>query len=424
MAYGMNIQKTVTPRLAYWPILSSLVLILYFAELFFPPITAITPSAYVCLGCAVLWFALSFINDPRYYLNIQPFVLLSIVFYVFTIIIPFVCGYSVISNRYASLAFVPLGYIVYDYHRVHGHMRYLKYVLSVTGVLALITAVTTYSALIENSYIVRSIKSGGEHTERLATQGIGGYHFVYAIVAASPIFLYIFLKTKDIKIKIITAAAYIFSLMLITKSNYLTAFLTVILASLIILCGYLLSKGGKAVLYIPPIIVSVFLSLLFYDQVSAFIQSHIPERIARVVFDSSNETLWESLAEEFLYDRYPAISNSISGFFENPVFGILGAGVLGVTGEYLTGFGQHSHILDTFALYGGLIGAVAVIVSLQPFRKNGRWVKGDTYFSIAVAVSMFSIYVLNNASETVAVVFNLLFPLIRDHYIEKTDRIF
>lgn len=420
MRKNCDYKKGASSQLEYWPIISSLVLAFYFAILYFPPLTAVLPSNYVCLGCFVVWLILSVINDVSYYLNMKPFVLVAIVFYAFTIIIPFICGYRVIANRYASLILIPFGYMIYDYYKTHGCENYLKKVLLVSAAFATITALNTYKELVNNPYIARSIKSSGEHSTRLAARGIGGYIFVYSVAALAPLLLYIFLKSKKKTVKAISLTAYIFSIVLITKSNYLTAFLLVVITSAVVLCGYLLSRGERLMLYIPLIIVSVLLLTIFYDPIFSFIQNNIPERISKVLFNTSGHSMSKSISQEFIYDRLPSITNSLTAVFENPIFGILGAGRIGVSGNFLTGFGQHSYVLDTFALFGIIIGVIPLILLMQLFRRKGKWITTDFYLSIAMMTSVFFIYIMNNVTDAIAIVFTMVFPLVRDYFTENT----
>lgn len=423
MAYIKNVNKKSDTQLTYWPILSSLILLFVFAILCFPPLTAALHSAYVCLFCVMLWFALSFINDPQYYIDTKPFVLLSIVFYALTVIIPLICGYKIITNRYTSMSLVPLGFVIYDYYKQHGYTDYLRKIFLAVSALAAVTAITTYKKLLDSQYIVRSIKSTGEYSEILAKDGIGGYSFIYAVTAAAPIFLYIFLKSKKKPVRITALAAYAFSLLFIMKSNYMTAFLSVIISSAVFVEGYLLSKKKRGFI-LPAVFIIVSIAFVArFNSISGILEGILPNRISSVVFNPYSDSLVHSITEEFVNDRLPSYITSIKSFCQNPLLGILGSGRLDVSGKNLYGFGQHSHIFDTFALYGLIIGLLGIIVLVQPFRKNGRWVAEDRYFTAAIAVNMLFIYVFNNVTDSIAVIFTILFPLVRDYFEQKETQI-
>ena len=422
MRKNCDYKKGANSQLEYWPIISSLVLAFYFAILYFPPLTASLPHTYVCFGCFVIWLILSIINDVSYYLNMKPFVLVAFVFYVFSIIMPLICGYPVIANRYAGVPLVPFGYVIYDYYKSHGYTRYLRYVFISMFSLMSVTGVQTYLALIKNPYIARSIKSSGEYSAKLASRGIGGYLFIYAVAAAVPILLYIFLKSKKKYIKVLSIVSYVFSILLVTKSNYLTAFLMIIFSSAIVVLGYFISKGKKITLYIAFIVITILLITLFYQPILEFVQSHIPDRIARVIFNPESDSTISSIQQEFEYDRLPTVVDSFSSVIKSPLFGILGSSGLDISGEHIVGFGQHSYILDTFALYGVLIGILLLNIITHPFRSNGKWVKGDLYFTIAMATSVLFLYIFNNSSDSIAIMYTIFFPFVRDEF-NKPSRI-
>lgn len=414
MTVDYRYKKSPGSQFELWPIISSLILAFYFAILYFPPLAASLPHTYVCFGCFVMWLILSIINDASYYLNMKPFVLVAFVFYAFSIIMPLICGYPVIANRYAGMPLVSFGYVIYDYYKSHGYLRYLRGVLISAFSLMAVTGVNTYIALINNPYIARSIKSSGDYSQTLASRGIGGYLLIYAVTAAAPILLYIFLKSEKKYIKALSITAYVFSILLVTKSNYLTAFLLIALSSAVLVCGYFLTKGRKVALYVSFMIIAVSLSVIFYQPLSEYFQAHIPDRIARVLFSLEGESLLSSIHREFEIDRLPTIVESLGAVVKTPLFGVLGARGIDMSGEHLTGFGQHSYIADTFALYGVLIGILPLNIVTHPFRENGKWVKRDIYFSIAVATSMFCLYTLNNMSDSIAIMYTMAFPLVRD----------
>lgn len=397
-------------------IVSSLILLLLFIELVFPPITTLLKSSVVCFACLILWLALSALNDLKYYLHIKPFVLSSVLFFLFTVIIPYICGSAVIAHRYIDMAMIPFGYVIYDYYKEHDCKQDLIKIIGVSGVFAIITAITTYIALLDEAYISRKA-DGKEQTADLQAMGIGGYSFVYLVAAAAPIFLYIFLKTKSKRVKAATLIAFVFSLVFISKSNYLTAFLAVIIVSAVLLLGYILTRKKRKFVYSALLIIFTVLFITSFDTILGLAKDMLPQRIVQGLFteDSVAKSIWQ----EFTGDRLPMLLKSIEAFVKHPLFGNLGDGAIEMSGGFLLGFGQHSHILDTFALYGIIIGVWSVVILVHPFRKNGKWVKSDIYFSVAMILSAFIIYMFNIATNSIALVYTIIFPLVRDYFDEK-----
>ena len=109
--------------------------------------------------------------------------------------------------------------------------------------------------------------------------------------------------------------------------------------------------------------------------------------------------------------------NSIEALFAHPFFGLIGSSALGTSGEYLTGFGQHSYIFDTFALYGIVIGIINFFAILKPFKKDGRFLKHNASLSIAMAIFTVSIYLFNNATASIGIVICIIYPWVRDNFI-------
>lgn len=424
MTHNMNIisnrtERKVISQMPHWPVISVIILTIYFSMLYFPQFEALLPTNYITLACFLVWCALSFINDPGYYFNIKSYVLLSFVFYAFSIVIPIVCGYVVIANRYASLPLLSLGYIIYDYYKVHNQTRYLKKAFIIPSVFAIITAFVTYNALTDNSYIVRIITSLGSDAKEYYAEGICGYSFVYGVVTALPLFLYLFLKVKNKFLKIANMAVFVFLIMFIVKANFLTAFLVTIISSVVLLSGYLFKKSRKNIIYILLIILIVVLFVVNYSTILTAIENHIPRRIAAALFDSSGDSVIESVYADFNADRVNTITKSLEVIVKNPLFGVLGSGEIDTSGDFLTGFGQHSHILDTFALYGVLIGILCVFVIILPIVHCNKKRNTDVYFTVAIAVNALLILLFNNATESIAISYCILFPLIRDTFEQK-----
>lgn len=265
------------------------ILIIYFAELVFPLLNTVFDSSYVRIACLVAWLTISFLADPNYYSRqrVKIFSLLS--FYIITIFFAYLTQYSVIAHRYMNLALVPLAYVIYDYYSYHNKIRQLVYIVVITYVLALITAVITFLELLANPYIARSIKSNGEYSKALAKKGIGGYSFVYFVAASSIVFLYVCLKSKHMGKRLISMTAYIFSCAFVAKSNYMTALLIVVICSLVLIFLIEANKGffnGVIVLFLG---LAIVLLLLNIEKILKVIGEYLPDRIANVLLAEKGE---------------------------------------------------------------------------------------------------------------------------------------
>ena len=397
-------------------------LIIYGIETVFPPITTVFNSNLICMACLFGWIAVSFFYVSKYYLNQNLKYTYPLIFYFATIFIPYLLGAGVIGNRYMNLGLIPLGYFIFNYYKKHENLKSLKYISIIIAFFAMITFFTTFKALITNPYISRSIKNSGEYSASLARMGIGGYSFIYFMVVISVLLLYIFFRSKQKHLKMITMAGYIISLMFIMKSNYMTALLTVMIASVVLILSNYSQKGiyNKILLFI--LIVLLFFIMGNINIIIEKYADFIPSRIARVIVTGDNQSLFKSILDEFADDRLPTLRSSVEMFLKHPLLGMVGSGAveLNQSGE-LNGFGQHSHILDTFALFGFFIGIVNVFIIFMPFQIwNGKKERYDKMINRAMLVCVIGIYLLNNATPAIAFALGIFLPLVREIYgVEK-----
>ena len=388
-------------------IFAALALLLYFAELVFPKITTLFSSSLVCLICFCFWIFSVLTIDYKFLLKKNNFILLLIYLYLSTY--PLLFGNNTISNRYISMSIILCGSIIFQYYYVHNRLNILKKILTITLFLAFITMQITYSQLLLNPNISRSIKSSGEYSLSLAQKGIGGYSFVYFITALSVPLLYYAIKVKNQLKRIIATIIYVFSVVFIIKSNYMTAFLTVIVCSTILIM--LLIMSNKNIGFgLSIFIIGLLLILSFnVDNILTFIGDFLPDRISRVLISKNSETLTGSIMQEFLLDRFPTILTSLEALINHPIAGAVGSKSLEYSGNFLIGFGQHSFIFDTFALFGlfgGMIGGYAV---LSPMENNKIW-SNHFAFRIAMITCVLMLYFFNNATESIALVVTIIAP--------------
>lgn len=389
--------------------LAALVLVIYFAELVFPMVTTLLPSAIVRLVCFVLWLFFVTTTDTKFLLRKGNFALLTI--YVFMILYPAICGHSVISHRYMSMSLVFCGSIIFQYYYAKNKFFLLKKILIITVILSLITMLTTYGQLLLDPYISRSIKSSGEYSAGLARRGIGGYTFVYYITALSIPALYWGIKEKRKKMRFGALIWYAFSVLFIIKSNYMTALLTVVICSsmLVLVLSFSSQKWG---LGLGLVLAGTFAVLISNMQgIINLIAQYLPARVSRVLVTAGEKSVAASIAQEFLKDRWPVILSSVNTFLGHPIFGLLGSGTLGFDGEFLTGFGQHSFVFDTFALYGLLGGLLGTFAALRPLKRNNVWANHAALW-MAMATCVVMLYVLNNATESIALVTSIISPAV------------
>lgn len=376
-------------------------------EAIFPPVSTIANATLVSSICLMIWFLLSFCIDNRFYAKLRN--LYPLVFALSTFAIPYFCGYPMIGNRYLNLCLIPFGFLIFSFYRRHDRLSNLKRVILIMGVFAVITFFVTLRALIKDPYISRSIKSVGDYSKDLAKKGIGGYSFIYFITVISQLLLYSCLKTRSMILKLCTGIGYLLTLYFVLKSNYMTAFLIVGFASVVLL---FLNFSNRKYFILLFAIFSVALFVMT-DAFITFFPEIIPKRIAKVILADNGKFVLVSIWDEFIYDRWPVMQNSIAAFLEHPVQGILFANGLTTENGEISGFGQHSYILDTFSLFGFLIGIINVVIIFKPFRGMFRKCS-NIAINFSMLICTMGIYLFNNATPAIAMALGVIFPLIRE----------
>ncbi len=401
-------------------LIMDLLLVIYGLEAVFPPVTIYFNSTLICTICMFGWVCISFITDSDYYLKQDLRNTYPLIFIAATIIIPYLFGNGVIGNRYLSLCMIPLGYFIFNFYKEKERLNELKKVTMIICGFAVITFFVTLKALVQDPYISRSIKSWGEYSLDLARKGIGGYGFIYFTVIVSQFLLYIFLKSKLKFVKAFSFIFYLLSLFFTLKSNYMTALLTVLIASAVMIIRNYMGKN-----VINNIILILFAALMIIlalniDSIVANFSDFIPKRIAQIV-NNGNESITKSIFNEFVNDRWPTMLSSINIFLKRPLLGMVASKDITLTQDgYLAELGQHSHILDTFALYGFLIGLFNILIIFKPFRgTDGKKIGYGKALNAAMAVCIIAVYLFNNATPSTAFSFGIIFPLIRELYNTK-----
>jgi len=397
--------------------LMQVLLTLCFAELVFPPLTVMTSEYFTCLLCIVGWFCLSVIKNRAFYLRCPLYVLLSLVYFVLVVAIPYLFGFPVIGNRYSAISLIPLGYVIYKFHQKDGSLHIIKGAIIVAIILSAITAMTTIAALINNASVSRSIKGSGEYSETLKAQGIGGYWFIYYAAIMASIFLECMIYNHGKK-KVIYGALCALFAFLTFKSNYTIALVMMVLSFALLIAYYIFRKSRYRAIYALFFAFVICALYIAGDILWGTVVAVLPERVAEIFTMNSGNTALEQLADEFLLGRWPTMQTSIDAFLRAPLFGIVVSGEIGTAGIYLQGFGQHSHILDTFALYGIGIGIMTIYFLFLPFRKKDR--TEDTGFMLAILTSAVVVYFFNNATNSVAFAIGIVYPYVRDT-IRKTE---
>lgn len=396
--------------------LFDLVLLVWFLGIVFPPLNTLpVKRAAVCIACAFASIFLYLVMRIRRTGTLPLKIILVLTVYFLMILLPYFVGNGVIGNRYMALSLVFLGPVIFDFYRENDLLGHLKVILYIVGAFALVSAVITYYNLLTNSFVSRSIKSRGEHSESLERRGIGGYLLIYFVASVSLPVLFVFLNEKRKRLKKwLFLILYVFCLVFVVKSNYMTAFVTVLFGSLLMVFLYAAQERktrGKVLLF--TVLVAFFIAILNLDKLLALLEGFFPQRIASVLYSNEGEGILQSIFSEFREDRWPTIGESLRSFFNHPLLGLCFSGkIVSNQDGFLVGLGQHSFIADTFALFGILFGVASVWIVFRVLRfyRNER----VNALSAAMLLCVFALYFLNNATESIALAVGIVYPLVRE----------
>ena len=401
--------------------LFDLVLLVWFLEIVYPPLNALpVKRAPVCVACAFASILLYLVVRIRRAGTLPLKVLFVLIVFFSIVLLPHLMGNGVIGNRYLALSLIFLAPIIFEFYRGNGLLGHLKSILFIVGAFALVTGIVTYYHLLATPYISRSIKYSRDSAFDLERQGVGGYWFVYFVSAVAIPLLYVFLAEKEKKLKKwFCLFLFFFCLVFVVKSNFMTAFLTTLFCSLLLVFLFFTrGRGPKGRILLLFVLLAFFIAALNVDRLLLQLEGFFPKRIAAVLY-SGDENVLQSIFTEFMEDRWWTLQTSLESFADHPLLGLCFSGKMVYDNEgFLVGFGQHSFIADSFALFGILFGAFCTYAVFRPVRfyKHER----VNSLSLAMLFCIVSLYFFNNATESIALVIGIVYPLVRELYREPS----
>lgn len=385
----------------------------------FPPMKAIPGITLITFIFMFVWIFLAFTKNPFFFIKMPFHRLLTFVFILYTVLVPYLLGNDTIGNRYLAISQIFLFYIIYVFYRDHGKQKYNIGIIKWVIPFLIYSAVKTVLALCSNPFISRSIKSHGEYSLRVSSQGIGGYELIYFLTLFCIIQFYISFIHKE---KTISKKMHILNLMMlalfstvIVLSNYFTAL--VICVTSIILLLFIKFTNGTNILKRLAGIYLIILIIIYIKRISIFVV-----RIAITTLNPGKTldritAIYQKLqfgSDVALLDsRILTLHKSLDALSNNPVLGLISKKIEFDTDGYLVGFGQHSQILDTFALFGIFIGIAQIYILCQPYfiRIKNSGIKD---LPIVLMIAMMTLFFMNNVTASIGLVLFLIFPTIHD----------
>ncbi len=371
----------------------------------FPMFLLFFNNAILCLICELLWLVIAFLRSRRIIFKILVRYWYMQFYMFYTAFMPYIGKNPSIGNRYIYTFSIIFGFYIFLFYEELGLLNLIGKVVYALVPFFLFTFFKTYMAAFQNPWVLRQIDNST--SVGLLSQGIGGYSYIYFLNLLFGVSIVSSFQCKGF-IKVISLCFSIIIIILVTLSNFFTAF------SLCILCIIIMVSRRYYRLLVPVLLAIVFLYVLdssvILDIEKFFLQFLSQDgRIFAVLSATGNKSLINLFFEEFLRDRWPTLLMSIQAFIRNPFLGIIKSPILN-NGVYDTAYGQHSYILDTFALYGFLIGFLNIFIMLHPFFCYKVYIKSGMNYRKLLLIVIIVLTVFNNITHSIAIASTIICP--------------
>lgn len=239
----------------------------------------------------------------------------------------------------------------------------LKFLIIFIIALYCIWNTTTLIAVSTDGHIMRALVRNSDISVACAKRGIGGYGYLYSVVAMLPIGVYMLGTKQNIIIRAIIVYFVISGFILSYMSQY---FIALILSALIFPMLYIANKHKDGMNMSSYIIVFGMLILVFcsLESILDFLINivDIPS-LNRKLIGMQNTLLYGGDVEDSEFgERYERYMRDLGLILKSPLFGAF---------KY-SEVGKHSSILDFFAQYGIPLGIVYIKIL---FSSCTDWIK-------------------------------------------------
>ena len=380
----------------------------------FPPAEAVIGSQSFGIFLAIIWLLLAFMIRPRSKVIIGNHILIWGGILGYTILAPRLFDNSTIGNRYFSYLIPMMFYIAHKYNKIYsGNSRNLK-ILLVCIPFMVYTFINTLLALRENPWAARIIKTTDDtqQTYTMMKSGVGGYDFVYMMTFLTIIYTSIVihssrLEKKSLYIIFVKSLLLLLMIYFLIISNFFTALAIYTISFLILFLGSNIKLHTKILLSFMIVLVIGNLVAVNSDKLALLTgEGKTYERIQKLMDMEGVRTISQERSSEN--------NESVILFFENPIFGNINKNY-NFNGFNFEGFGQHSMILDTYALFGVFIGTMLIGCMLLPFW---YYLLSTVHFrnlALVMLISSFLIMYFNNFTSSLGLVLYFVFPSTWDY---------
>lgn len=376
-----------------------------------PPLGIDLAFRLLALGLAAVWAFIALMRRIQFE-NIHIWALVFILIIVYVTYIRYNSFSNLIKQINWYMFFVE--FVIFSYYCKKDCWDELSFVLPLIFILLIYFNYQTVIVLIEDPTIARLIVRADESIYGYMRQGVGGYAMVYVQVLMFPAALYWILKAyRKSKIRFIIGAVWLVSYgFLIAKASFSIALFSTF-ASLFVLFLY----KGRSVVGVVVITLILFLGTMAAIMYIAplrewLLQTFDGTAVAKKINDLVNPS---ETGEDSIQVRINQYLGSLSALLQYPIIGSLWR---------QSKAGTHSHILDTFAMYGWWGGYMNIRVLFSAPRYYKEKYKSGKIISVANAefVVMIFISLLDTLPFEMMCPFFLLVPLLMQDIIKWTEK--
>lgn len=341
-----------------------------------------------------------------------------VLYIIYTVGVSFLSGNLSIANRFIELSQVPIFYLAFEHNKKLGRNMNNFRIIKLLTPFIILTCILTLKGYQRSAFISRAIKSSGIESSEILFSGVGGYEFIYFLVFIFSILIFTF-RSIDIgkhqkKSQLIMGLLTLLTAYTVVLSGYTTALFLISLAILFRTLGKTinLSKFIKTISSIILLFVIFYLGINFFIDIFLvqFEGSGNANKILEILSYINTDTLGESSQA-----RVSVYQKSISVFENNPFFGIIFLPLAVNAAGELIAFGQHSQILDTFALFGIVIGLLQLYIYVKPLKDRITvGLKKYDIFAITIMISFLIVTVFNNVTPSIGFAVLFIYPTINE----------
>ncbi len=387
----------------------------------YPPIRALTNYREIWLIGVLSWYILNLFEAPKFFLRPSLYNYSIYIFIIYTVTTSYIFDNPQIGNRFFEISQVFLFYLAYSKNSYLNRPKDNLIIIKILSPIIIYTSLVTIFAYRFNPHISRGTIIETTEVNQVLLLGIGDYAFIYFLLIYFAILFNIFYYRRYLTNSKLLLPLFLICLIFginIVLSNYAIAFILFVFSVIMILVIRKLNFIWITIYTIIFILIYIF-SLQYISNLLDFLAYIFGDMLNSSRMSEINDLISRNEEGASIEARFITYNISINTFFENPLFGIINNKNL--YQEYrMLSFGQHSQILDCFALFGFIIGSLQLYLFLNPFiirmRNKNRILRKLTFI---VLIIFFLLITFNNITPSVGFATFFIFPSIYDWMATK-----